>query len=75
MAANPGIGSSIAPREQVVVVHREAIQDQRATKTTITDIKDRKFSWGKLRRIDSLDLEAGRISGHHGGHGSKVNSY
>ncbi|XP_027062950.1 potassium transporter 5-like [Coffea arabica] len=71
MAANPGIESSIAPREQVVVVHREAIQDQRATKTTTTDIKDRKFSWGKLRRIDSLDLEAGRISGHHGGHGSK----
>lgn len=25
-------------------------------------LKDRKVSWGKLRRVDSLNLEAGRLS-------------
>ena len=25
-------------------------------------LKDRKFSWAKLRRVDSLNLEAGRLS-------------
>ncbi|KAK8567839.1 hypothetical protein V6N13_105786 [Hibiscus sabdariffa] len=27
-----------------------------------TRLKDRKFSWAKLRRVDSLNLEAGRVS-------------
>lgn len=37
------------------------------------NLKDRKVSWAKLRRVDSLNLEAGRISGRttHG-HASKV---
>ncbi|GAU28514.1 hypothetical protein TSUD_156710 [Trifolium subterraneum] len=31
-------------------------------------LKDRKVSWAKLRRVDSLNLEAGRVSmntNHH----------
>ncbi|MED6204735.1 Potassium transporter 5 [Stylosanthes scabra] len=47
-----------------------------ATATTATEknnmLKDRKVSWAKLRRIDSLNLEAGRVS-MSGNHGSKVN--
>lgn len=34
-------------------------------------LKDRKFSWAKLRRIDSLNLEAGRVSSTHYHHASK----
>ncbi|KAJ8645985.1 hypothetical protein MRB53_007733 [Persea americana] len=34
-------------------------------------LKGRKFSWAKLRRVDSLHLEAGRVS-HAASHGSKV---
>ncbi|KAJ8620610.1 hypothetical protein MRB53_029139 [Persea americana] len=29
------------------------------------DLKGKKFSWGKLRRFDSLDIEANAISNHH----------
>ncbi|CAK7336014.1 unnamed protein product [Dovyalis caffra] len=38
-------------------------------------LKGRKVSWGKLRRVDSLNLEAGRVSmSHsHSAHNSKVN--
>lgn len=37
-------------------------------------LKGRKISWAKLRRVDSLHLEAGRVS-HAASHGSKVWSY
>lgn len=35
-------------------------------------LKEKKMSWGKLRRVDSLNLEAGRFSDFGGRHGSKV---
>ncbi|KAK3015218.1 hypothetical protein RJ639_006856 [Escallonia herrerae] len=35
-------------------------------------MKERKVSWAKLRRVDSLDMEAGRVS-FTPNHGSKVN--
>lgn len=35
-------------------------------------LKDRKVSWAKLRRVDSLNLEAGRVS-LSAAHSSKVN--
>ncbi|KAK4762711.1 hypothetical protein SAY86_008479 [Trapa natans] len=35
--------------------------------------RDRKMSWAKLRRVDSLNLEAGRFSMAHGHHSSQVN--
>ncbi|KAH9713621.1 Potassium transporter 5 [Citrus sinensis] len=42
------------------------------TVETDKNLKEKKVSWAKLRRVDSLNLEAGRISGAHGGHhGSK----
>ncbi|KAL4191936.1 hypothetical protein AMTRI_Chr06g169750 [Amborella trichopoda] len=34
------------------------------------EIKERKLSWARLRRVDSLDFEAGRVSGATG-HGSR----
>ena len=34
-------------------------------------MKERKVSWAKLRRVDSLNLEAGRVSMTHS-HGSQV---
>lgn len=34
-------------------------------------LKGRKISWAKLRRVDSLNLEAGKVS-HATSHGSKV---
>jgi KUP system potassium uptake protein len=34
-------------------------------------LKDRKVSWAKLRRVDSLNLEAGRVS-MNANHHSKV---
>ncbi|KAG0462738.1 hypothetical protein HPP92_021214 [Vanilla planifolia] len=33
----------------------------------VPDLKGRKISWGKLRRVDSLSLEAGRIPGFNRG--------
>lgn len=38
---------------------------------TTTNMKDRKFSWAKLRRIDSLNLEAGIVPSARG-HSSQV---
>lgn len=38
---------------------------------TKNQIKERKVSWAKLRRVDSLNLEAGRVSMTHS-HGSQV---
>ncbi|KAL3609590.1 hypothetical protein D5086_000610 [Populus alba] len=37
-----------------------------------TKLKDRKLSWAKLRRVDSLNVEAGRVSMPHS-HTSKIN--
>lgn len=34
-------------------------------------LKERKVSWAKLRRVDSLNLEAGRVSATHS-HSSTV---
>jgi KUP system potassium uptake protein len=58
--------------------------DQQAVETRETDInegaeitaegknmQERKISWAKLRRVDSLNLEAGRVSTLQS-HGSKV---
>jgi hypothetical protein len=36
------------------------------------ELKEKKLSWQKLRRYDSLDLESRSIPGHHHGHHSKV---
>ncbi|PKI71426.1 hypothetical protein CRG98_008205 [Punica granatum] len=36
-------------------------------------LRDRKVSWAKLRRVDSLNLEAGRVSMNHNHHSSQVN--
>lgn len=53
---------------------RDAATDE-ATDTAIeadeNKLKERKVSWAKLRRVDSLNLEAGRVS-TAGGHTSKV---
>ncbi|KAL3509829.1 hypothetical protein ACH5RR_029230 [Cinchona calisaya] len=50
----------------------EETEIESSTAPTTTNLKDRKFSWPKLRRVDSLNLEAGRVSSHHdSGHGSK----
>ncbi|KAL5732346.1 hypothetical protein ACOSQ2_032038 [Xanthoceras sorbifolium] len=35
-------------------------------------LKEKKFSWAKLRRLDSLNLEAGRVSRIHTSHTSNV---
>ncbi|CAN4097072.1 unnamed protein product [Withania somnifera] len=35
-------------------------------------LKDRKVSWAKLARIDSLNLEAGKVSSHPATHNSKA---
>ncbi|KAJ4825926.1 Potassium transporter 5 [Turnera subulata] len=36
-------------------------------------LRDRKASWGKLGRVDSLNLEAGRVSSSHGHSSNKQN--
>ncbi|GMY16854.1 potassium transporter 5-like [Fagus crenata] len=36
------------------------------------ELKEKKLSWQKLRRYDSLDLESRSIPGHHHGHHSKA---
>lgn len=35
-------------------------------------LKDRKVSWAKLGRVDSLNMEAGKVSSTQARHGSKV---
>ncbi|KAL3498301.1 hypothetical protein ACH5RR_041033 [Cinchona calisaya] len=53
-------------------IDQDVNRDQNSSKSTATpDLKDRKFSWTKIPRIDSLNLEAGRIPFHHAGRGSK----
>lgn len=52
---------------------RVSIEDETETTKEITEkkLKDRKVSWAKLRRVDSLNLEAGRVS-MNANHNSKV---
>lgn len=56
-----------------VEIDQDANCDQETSKSPAnTNPKDRKISWARLPRVDSLNFEAGRISSHHTGHGSKV---
>ena len=72
------MGSSIpppTPTEGVTVDDdNDEINEQSTRKPTANSLKDRKLSWTKLRRVDSLNLEAGTVSGKHtgGGHGNRV---
>ncbi|KAL6494558.1 Potassium transporter 5 [Orobanche gracilis] len=75
-----GMGSSTptpTPTEGVTVDHDDdddLIHEQSFKKPTTTILKDKKPSWSMLRRIDSLNLEAGTVSGNQtggGGHGNK----
>ncbi|XP_027171881.1 potassium transporter 5-like [Coffea eugenioides] len=52
---------------------KDEIKEKSFRKSTANNLKDRKLSWAKLRRIDSLNLEAGTVSGKRtgGGHGNK----
>lgn len=51
--------------------HETSVDDEEmlaAGNNTATRMKDRKVSWAKLRRVDSLNLEAGRVcftQAHH----------
>ncbi|KAH8522369.1 hypothetical protein H0E87_003120, partial [Populus deltoides] len=55
-------------------LERNQVQMEEETKVE-NKLKGRKISWGNLRRVDSLNLEAGRVSmSHsHGAHTSKTN--
>lgn len=55
---------------------RESVETEEGAETmseveTKNQMKERKVSWAKLRRVDSLNLEAGRVSMTHS-HGSQV---
>lgn len=59
-----------------VVRTRESVETEEGAETmseveTKNQMKERKVSWAKLRRVDSLNLEAGRVSMTHS-HGSQV---
>ncbi|RYR02840.1 hypothetical protein Ahy_B06g081677 isoform B [Arachis hypogaea] len=58
-----------------VEADRMGIEEETETVATAVEtnnkLKDRKVSWAKLRRVDSLNLEAGRVS-LSGSHGSKL---
>ena len=43
----------------------DATSASSAAETYNEQLKERKSSWGKLRRVDSLNLEAGRVSHNH----------
>ena len=50
----------------------ETNQEQMEEETTVENkLKGRKISWANLRRVDSLNLEAGRVSMSHG-HGART---
>ena len=50
----------------------ETNQVQMEEETTVENkLKGRKISWRNLRRVDSLNLEAGRVSMSHG-HGART---
>lgn len=46
-----------------------------AETNTEKQLKERKSSWAKLRRVDSLNLEAGRVSNKAHSHASGVLNY
>ncbi|KAK2973818.1 hypothetical protein RJ640_011746 [Escallonia rubra] len=50
----------------------ETIEATENNNSSISAMKERKVSWAKLRRVDSLNMEAGRVS-FTPNHGSKVN--
>ncbi|KAM1438370.1 hypothetical protein TB2_011747 [Malus domestica] len=58
--------------EKVVSLKEEETEE--AKEITNQQLKERKVSWAKLRRVDSLNLEAGRVS-MNGRHGSQVNNW
>ncbi|ESR39915.1 hypothetical protein CICLE_v10027299mg, partial [Citrus x clementina] len=61
-------GVKMAEKDMPTNIEADGIE----TVETDKNLKEKKVSWAKLRRVDSLNLEAGRISGAHGGHhGSK----
>ncbi|XP_030461776.1 potassium transporter 5-like [Syzygium oleosum] len=47
-------------------------EEEESENKTKLNMKERKVSWARLRHIDSLNLEAGRVSKSHA-HSSKVN--
>ncbi|KAF8020946.1 hypothetical protein BT93_G1380 [Corymbia citriodora subsp. variegata] len=49
-----------------------AMEAREAENRANPNMKERKVSWARLRRVDSLNLEAGRVSMSHA-HSSKVN--
>ncbi|KAF8019857.1 hypothetical protein BT93_G0522 [Corymbia citriodora subsp. variegata] len=62
---------------KVVAVEEEEVADmameaREVENKTELNMKERKISWARLRRVDSLNLEAGRVSKSHA-HSSKVN--
>jgi len=56
---------------------RVSIEDETETTKEVTEkkLKDRKVSWAKLRRVDSLNLEAGRVSMNANHHSKVLHSY
>lgn len=48
----------MAEKEEAVVVENSTAE----VDNNNNNMKDRKTSWAKLRRVDSLNLEAGRVS-------------
>ncbi|KAM2018613.1 hypothetical protein PS2_021258 [Malus domestica] len=58
--------------EKVVILTEGETEE--AKEITNQQLKERKGSWAKLRHVDSLNLEAGRVS-MNGRHGSQVNNW
>ncbi|XP_009353492.2 LOW QUALITY PROTEIN: potassium transporter 5-like [Pyrus x bretschneideri] len=56
------------------VVSLKEEETEEAKEITNQQLKERKVSWAKLRRVDSLNLEAGRVS-MNGRHGSQANNW
>ena len=52
----------MAENAERVVVETETVTEAENNKNRM---KDRKLTWAKLRRVDSLNLEAGRLSFSH----------
>ncbi|CAK9133291.1 unnamed protein product [Ilex paraguariensis] len=55
------MGDEGVNNDSTAQVEKKHNQDHTTT-TTTTNLKERKVSWAKLRRVDSLNLEAGRVS-------------
>lgn len=59
----------MAAEQQRGVETTEQVQVQVGTEEKL---KERKVSWARLRRVDSLNLEAGRVSMSSHAHSSQV---